>query len=89
MKTKPKSVLWDIKELYKTRVIVLLEVEPLSNKYRRVVFDYPQFQGFIRFLTSLFPVREPIVPGQPYNVDIKICKDEDFIHLPENIQDYQ
>jgi len=84
---KPK--LYDLRELYKTRVIVFLETEPLSNKYRRVVFNQTQFQLFVRFLTSMFATKGPATPGQPTSVDIKICKDEGFISLPENVSDYE
>ena len=56
MENEPKKeIQWDLRELYKTRVIVLLESEPLSNKYRQIVFTHVQFQLFVAFMNSLFP----------------------------------
>ena len=90
MENEPKKeIQWDLRELYKTRVIVLLESEPLSNKYRQIVFTHVQFQLFVAFMNSLFPIHKgPTMPGQPTFIDIAVSRDPNLISLPENIQDH-
>lgn len=47
---------FDPSELYSNRVVVLFEIDPLTDKYRQVMFTKEQFIKFSMFMSSMFAV---------------------------------
>ncbi len=81
-----KPILWDARELYKTRLVVFLETEPLSNKYSQVSFTRDQFIKLSQAISTLFP--HVVSPGHVHPViNLEVSK-KDPIALPENLSDW-
>ena len=84
---KPKLIAWDARELYKNRLILYLENDPLSNKYRQVILTETQFKTIVSFLNQMFTsIPNPVDAGMRSTVMI-VSKDQ-VINLPDKVQEF-
>ena len=70
-------------EMHTTRMALLMEIEPHSNKYRQVILNKKQFNILSRLLFELFGNGED---GPRLNCDIKMSNKHAV--LPEWIKDH-
>lgn len=76
----------DTKELYKIRLVVLLEEEPQSNKYRQVMLNPGEFKKVSDVVHSIGEKEENHNCGNPDCDGLQLVLSDRIITLPD-IQD--
>lgn len=73
----------DARELYRVRVVVLIELAPQSNEYRQIIYTRPQFDRVVREALAPFPTHP-----QGY-IDVETYKDRALVRLPAKTTEYK
>lgn len=76
-----------LNEVYKIRMIVLLETNPQSNKYHQIMLDKKQFGSVSKVIADSFPKEEGHKCDNPHCAGVEIKYSDKEVVLPDNIQD--
>lgn len=77
-----KLVPFDVRELYKIRMVILLETTPLSNKYQQIRLTQRQF----KIISDALYTMQGGVPGRTDTVSFNVR--DGIITLPDDLQDF-